>query len=307
MSALALYHLKVGGRRRQMITISTAGLNEDSPLGALRARAHALPNFKRSGVVNTAVDSGFAWLEWCLTEDDDRTDIKLVKKANPASWHTLESLRRRLESPSMTPGRWARFACGVWTGSEDPWLTASEWDALAVDIGGLSEGEKVWAAVSAGRNPAIALSAPREDGAVVYVEIGDGDVPLERIEARIAELAKTYDLAQVCFDRVEFQRSAELLEAAGVAMVEIPHSPERLSIVTLGLHRLIQQGELHHDGDRALRGQVLGAVTKETERGWRLVKGDGSRGLVAMAFAVFQATQVAHPPRRPRIHMLKEA
>jgi hypothetical protein len=46
---------------------------------------------------------------------------------------------------------------------------------------------------------------------------------------------------------------------------------------------------------------VLGAITKETERGWRLVKSEGSRGLIAMAIAVHQATQVAHPPPKPLI------
>lgn len=296
-------------RDGRMVTISTAGIGEESPLGILRDRAHRFETFKRKGVYNHAVspDGSFVLHEWCLGEDDDRTDMRLVKKANPAAHHTVESLRRRFESPTMTPGRWARFACGVWTGAEEPWLEAGVWDSLAVDIGGVAEGEPVWAAVSAGVNPAIVVAAQREDeAAAVRSFIWEGEVSLETLENWLVSLADTYEVREVAYDRVEFQRSAELLEARGLPMVEHPHSPERLSIVSQTLHRLIQQGDLAHDGDPALRVQVNGAVTKETERGWRLLKSPSSRGLIAMAVAVHQATQVASPPRRPRIYSLTE-
>lgn len=284
------------GRDGRMVTMSTAGLAEDSALGELRTAAMKLDSFERDGTYCHARADGFVFHEWSLTGDDDRDDLELVKRANPASWQTVEKLARRKASPSMTPGRWARFACGVWTSAEEPWIEASVWDPLEVDIGQVQKSEAVWTAISAGVNPAIVLAAPRDEGAAVKAEVFEGEIPLESLEHRLVELAEDYQIREVAYDRVEFQRSAELLESQGLPMMELPHSPERLSIVSLTLHRLISQGQLAHDGDRVLRSQVLGAVTKETERGWRLLKSADSRAVVAMAVAVHQATQVDHGP-----------
>lgn len=285
----------IGARDGRMVTISTAGQDLDSPLGLIRSRAEALESYRRRGAYCHAKseDGQFVLHEWSLRDDADRGDIKLVKKANPLSSMTVGDLRRRFESPLMTPGRWARYACGVWTGGDEPWLEAPVWDRLAVDIGGVELGEPVWVSVSVGTNPAVAVVAPRVGGSVaVRVSIFDGQVPLELVEDHLVGLAGRFDVREVTYDRVGFQRSAELLEGRGLPMLELPHSPERISIVSQTLHRLIQQGDLCHDGDVALRSQVLGAVTKETERGWRLVIAQGSRGVIAMAVAVHQATQV---------------
>ena len=67
------------------------------------------------------------------------------------------------------------------------------------------------------------------------------------------------------------------------------------------LHRLIEAEKLRHDGDPKLRTQVLAGTTKETERGWRLVKSPQVRGLVALGMAAHQATTVRQR-RKPRIY-----
>lgn len=281
-------------RDGRMVTMSTAGLKEESPLGQLRLKAQKLPSYSRKGTYSQArsEDGSFVLHEWSLSNTDNLDDLKLVKKANPASWQTIEKLRRRKESPTMTPSRWARFACGVWTEGEDPWLEAKDWDRLAVDIGHLSDGEPVWVAVDIGTNPGICLAAQRPSGrVVVHAEVFEGDVPLEVVENTLVKLSGAYEFRQVAYDRI-FQRSAELLAERGLPMEEVPHSPERISLSSTTLKRLIGEEKLLHDGDKKLRAQVLAGATKETERGWRLVKSFRTRALIAMAMAVHQATQV---------------
>lgn len=179
------------------------------------------------------------------------------------------------------------------------------WDRLKVDIGRVEPGDKVWVSVDVGTNPGIAWAARRPDESVAgKVELFEGTVPLEVVENRLVELASEYQVREITYDRVGFQRSAELLEQRGLPMVEFPHSPERMSIVSMTLHRLIEAGKLRHDGDPGLRAQVLAGTTKETERGWRLIKSPSTRGLVALAVAVHQAT---FPRRPPRVHTLKGA
>lgn len=104
----------LGPRDGRMVTISTAAGSYDSPLGVIRKNAYAMPTLVRDGHYRYARSDGFAWHEWALEPDEDRDDYDLVKSVNPASWQTVEELKRRHASPSMTPGQWARFACGVW-------------------------------------------------------------------------------------------------------------------------------------------------------------------------------------------------
>ena len=95
----------------------------------------------------------------------------------------------------------------------------------------------------------------------------------EEIGADFAGLSRSgFKGNGVVFDPWSFRRSAELLEAEGFPMVEFPQSPERMASASANLYRLIEAGELVHNGDPVLRAHVMAGATKETERGWRLVK-----------------------------------
>ena len=79
-----------------MVTISTAGATLASPLGELRTRLHEVKGFRRDEAKKynyARSDDGSVVLhEWCLADTDDPDDLKLVKKANPASWLTVTKL-----------------------------------------------------------------------------------------------------------------------------------------------------------------------------------------------------------------------
>jgi len=292
-------------RDGQIVAISTAG----DPAGEFEATREKVRTEARSvaskGAFSRIVGEGIIVHEYAVPEKASVDDMVWVKRANPLKAITVSALRAKRKSSTMTEGHWRRYVCGR-PSQEIPWIDPEVWDGLKVDIGRVVEGERVWCAVDVGTNPAIALAAPRDgEAAAVRVEIFDGDVLLERIEARLAHLAELYDVREIAYDRVGFQRSAELLEAQGLPLVEIPHSPERISIVSQTLHRLVQTGSVHHDGDPVLRTQVVSAVTKETERGWRLMKGAGARGLIVMAVAVHQATQIQPPVLKPFIYVGK--
>jgi len=297
----AVFRDGLGPRDGQMVTISTAGYDESSPLGELRANAHALPSFRRTGMMNHAAspDGSFEMFEWCLLEDDDINDLSLVERANPAPWQNRKALRRRHDSPSMKPAIWARFACGIWTFGETPWLEPAEWDALRTDIGGVEAGDEVWIHASVTVTDGfVAIASPRPEGQVVVTAVA-GEWSQADTERVILELAEVYDIQEVSGDRAEFGRSLTLLEDAGMPIEISPHSAERISVVSSTMYRMVRAGELHHDGSVPLREHVLRGVTKDTERGWRFVKTPRSRGLIAAAFAVHRATET--PPEMPEV------
>jgi phage terminase large subunit-like protein len=298
----------LGPRGGQMVTISTAGATLDSPLGLLRGKAHTFPTFRRdhASKYNYAAseDGSFVLHEWCLDQAEDVDDIGLVALANPASWQTEAALRQRHDSPSTTPWQWRRFACGIWTEGEEPWIDPLSWDRLADSKLTLDPGESAWLGVDIGvrhDSTGIAVVVPRGDGVVAVKALilkppPNGEVPLEFVEQEIRNLCTEYDVKGVAFDPWSFRRSAELLEKEGIQMIEFPQSPERMAEASANLFRLIESKQLVHDGNPELRSHVLAGITKETERGWRLQKDPRVRRPIDALIALAMAAQVSNSP-----------
>jgi Phage Terminase len=72
------------GRKGRMITISTAGDDEESPLGLMREKAYQL-EVKRDGAYRFArsPDGGYVMHEWALEPGQDLRDLELVKTGQP--------------------------------------------------------------------------------------------------------------------------------------------------------------------------------------------------------------------------------
>jgi hypothetical protein len=285
-------HEKGCGR---MVAISTAGFSFDSPLWKLKVEAEQLPDYRRQGMVSTASGTGFAWIEHGLGPDENREDMGLVAKANPAPWITKANLTDRRASFTMSKGEWARSACNVWTASAEPAITPEEWDALRTDAPWqVKFDEEVWLAPSVGHNAAVALAAPREDGKIAvhveHLDAEDGKSILVRTEDLIADLCERYRVVEAHVPMGGFRRSLELLEMRGVPVVEAPHSPQRLVEFSGTLNRLLRSGSLTHARDPVTRAQVLAAQTKTTETGERYIQEDRSRAVIAIAAACHAAS-----------------
>jgi phage terminase large subunit-like protein len=120
-------------------------------------------------------------------------------------------------------------------------------------------------------------------------------IALESVEAAVREACEGRNVKAVLYDPWRFQRSAEILGEEGLPVVEFPQSPERMANASENLYRLIETGCLVHDGDPVLRAHVVAGITKQTERGWRLVKDPKLArpidALIALAMAALPAAQ----------------
>ncbi len=286
---------KVEKRAGQVVAISTAGEPDGEFEEARKKMRQDATDVVVRGAFLRAAAQHSVLHEYALQDADQVDDLRAVKRANPLKAVTIDVLRRKSESPTMTPSHWRRFVCGV-SSRDKAWVEPETWDSLAVQIGGVKEGDSVVCEVVTGVDgTGIALAAPvGEEDVAVRAFIGVWS--FEEVERFLIELDKTYLIHEIGYDRVEFRRSAELLEEAGLPMMEAPHSPERLSIATTTLNRLVTTGRLRHDGDDALRSQALQGTTKETERGWRFVKTPRTRALIAVALAAHQATEGGKVP-----------
>jgi phage terminase large subunit-like protein len=300
-SLYEMFRSRLKKRGAQMVTISNAGWDEDSFLGKMRLDFHNDPSFTRKGMFNHAETSTMEFFEWCLGPGDDSENPRVVKKANPFSGVTAESLTEWAEAKGRIEAEWLRGACGIWTSAELPWLKAEDWDCLRVDVGALAEGESVYMAIRVGAGAGIAMAAPRPDGRIavgarIIPAPEQGRISYEGLEWQIRRLAEQYNVKAVLYDAGQFLRSAEILQQAGIPMQEAAQKPPRYVEATATLWKLITAGLIVHDGDEALRREVLAGQTTETETGWRLVATEQTRALIAMMLAVHQASAQMDTP-----------
>lgn len=287
-------------RGGQICTISTAGFDEESPLAVMRAAALRLPDVKRKGSHTVARSADYVMHEWAVPEGADTNDLRVVKRANPSDFVTVESLRQRKESPSMRETDWLRFACNQWVPAEDAWLPAGAWKACRDADAFIPDGAPVWAGVDIGLkkdSSAVAVCWADSERVVTTARVfeprGDGTpLDLSLVEGQLRELASRFNLQGVVYDRWSFERSAQILSDEGLYMVEFPMTNERTVPASTRLFEAIVERRIAHDGDPILAAHVAGGATRETERGWRLAKGKARRpidALIALMLAFSQA------------------
>lgn len=116
-------------RDGSMLAITTAGDDEDGPLGVMRTNFLAMSGKRIQGRYTRcrSRDGTNVMHEWALRPTDDLDDLDLVKQVNPLRSMTKAKLRRRRDSPTMTTTAWARFACNVWTQGEDAAIATIDW------------------------------------------------------------------------------------------------------------------------------------------------------------------------------------
>jgi Phage Terminase len=296
----------LGPRNGQIITISTAGDDEEQALGRMRRRFRQFPHIERDGAYWYArsEDGEQVMHEWALDPDQDRTNLAVVKLANPAPWQTEKLLGTRFNSTSMTPWRWARFACGVWLRGEGKWMDdprgwyearprfflpaagaqitlgwdpAWTFDSCAVvafhATAGLGEGEDEEARRRrAGVMWPVAIFRPQEEDG--------GTVPSWKVGEAIRKATATWQVTAVGFDRNRgMQRLAEELSDEGIPVTVVPMGSDIWAPLTADLLSAIRRrGIASPDPDdfddpdlaRLFTSHVLNGEVKDSPHGERL-------------------------------------
>jgi phage terminase large subunit-like protein len=118
---------KLGKRGGQIAAISTAGEPGEEFEETRTLIRQAATESKRKGSFVRAVAGGVCLHEWAVPEGADVEDITVVKAANPFSGVTVEALREKRSSPTMTLSHWRRFVCNLPTRSDQSAITEAEW------------------------------------------------------------------------------------------------------------------------------------------------------------------------------------
>lgn len=294
----------LGPRDGKLVTISTAGADQNSVLWKMRQAALDMGT-TREGSYMRGGSGSFVLHEWSLDQDADLHDIDLVKSANPLASMSVDRLRERHDSPSMVPWQWARFACNVWTQGEEAWLPIGVWDSHRRE-GGILVDAPVWLGVDLGLkhdSAAIVAVSPegekyRAEATILYPPTDGTPLDIAAVEAAVREAADRWDVQAVAYDPWRFERSAQMLGDEGLLMVEHPMTNVRMAPESEALHEAIMGGKIVHDGNADFSSHVNAGVPTETERGWRLTKRkakDKIDALIALLMAYDLATRQAEP------------
>jgi phage terminase large subunit-like protein len=291
--ALKTAQLKRPGSR--LITISTAGAGVDTPLGRLRARAHAHARVACRGALTDARGPEFRMLEWTVSEDADIDDARQVKRANPASWVTVEALReQRAAVPDLA---FRRFHANQWTEREGHWLPAGAWQACEGEPV-FADGEPVWLGCDVGGERSATAVVWLNEALHVGCEIFHGDSGILEAVDLIHELAEKYLIREVSFDPWRASQAAQELEQRGINALAFPQTDSRMVPASDRLYRAIVERRLVLPVHSELREHAANAVAKHSRRGWRLDSPHRTAnidGVIALCMALERAEYRTQP------------
>lgn len=292
----------LGPRDGQMLTISTAGDLEDSPLGRLRKAAHETPGFVRDGCHWHVRTATMEYHEWALDVGDDRDDLDIVAEANPASWQTVPALKERHDDESMTDWQWARFACGVWLAGEDGAISGKEWAACA-------DPSAVIPADTKGVHIGVDLAWRWDTAAFVPVVKGDDDLLIvgrpiilhppgdgTSIDDHehwkvVEEMSKTWPEATFVIDpNAGGESLAQRIDAELPARVaEHNQQPTTMALAAQRLNEAISGARIRHPDDSELTAQILAAAYRPVGEGWRFIKRKKNKAPIDATIALCMA------------------
>lgn len=324
------------GARRQPLTvaITTAGYDRESICWEMYEYGRKV----RSGQID---DPTFFFRWWGIHEDQAWDDEATWAGAQPnlGVSVSLEFLRSEARQAKNLPARqntFRRLYLNEWTQSEARWIDLGKWDGSAsiVDEHQLA-GRRCYAGLDLASSTdiaALALDFPSEDGshdviwrfwvpeerlpaldartggqASVWVREGrmfttPGDViDYRSILAQIDVDARTFDLAEVAYDRWGMTQMSQDLTDAGMTVVPFGQGFASMSAPTKELERLVLTGQYRHGGNPVMRWMVDNVVTRMDPAG--NVKPDKGRstekidGVVAAVMALDRAISDEGPVR----------
>jgi phage terminase large subunit-like protein len=227
-------------------------------------------------------------------------DMRAVAAANPLKSLNAKVLREKRKDPTLIDEHWLRFTCNIAAQASGQAINAAEWDACKGKVK-LDDAESLFLGVDIGQvhdsSAVVQVGFVGEKLHVrsrIWTPTPGKPITVREVESHIIELAEAEEVAEVAFDPMRFNRSAEILEERSIMMVEFPQTDLRMHEASSTLLALIREGQLVHDGDPELRSHVLAGVAAETDRGWRFSKKkSGAKRKIDALIALAMASQRA--------------
>ncbi|HVM30777.1 MAG TPA: hypothetical protein VM305_08445 [Candidatus Limnocylindrales bacterium] len=253
-----------------------------------------------------------------------------------ATWVNLGRIVDDALSPTAD---WDRMKRLFWnlpsSGSARRWMPEALWSERGGPVA-LDPARPVFADVVIDhdhRTAAVALAQLQGDQVVAHVdhfpqqqtEGGEGEgeyLDLEELEGHLRQLHEAYPAhvmvpkrttrrgherlvpaagPEIGYHGTFFERSASVLRSEGLALIDIPPSPQRMALAAEALKEAAVNGKLVHDGDPELARQMGWVVANEVTRGWTIDSDEGQRIPAARAVMLAVHRALTAPQARSRV------
>jgi len=258
-------------RGAQEVIISTAGeFGGEFEETREKIRQETPTVERRPGFVR-ASSEGVLFHEWSLEEGADPEDMEAVKRCNPLSTITPDALRKKRNSPTMSPQHWGRFVCnlpmraGNAAISEAEWYSAYSGEQIPTDA-------EVWIGADFGWRHDTTAFVPlwwKEDDfrlfgpAVVIEPPGDGNSQHPEVVKRaFTDLQSRYKVTTVVMDMSRDVDIAHWISDLGILVIDRAQTNKPFKEDYERFMAALRQGWLFHSGDQGLKRHALNAVTR---------------------------------------------
>jgi phage terminase large subunit-like protein len=276
--------LASGGLARtspRLFIISTAGeasQRHDSILGTLLDAGLDAEGVDRSrpGLTVCRLPESKTLIWSYEAETDDPGDVKGMKKGNPASWVTLDDLRREAASAKLTTAEKLQLYGNRWAAGNSTWISPSEWDACVDRERVIEQGEPIILSFDgSSRRDSTVLCATTLDGFTCLVEAWENDgakswrVPRIEVLDVIERMMNGHEVVEFCFDPWEWRtESDEWQRTWGERALEFPtNSRQRFGPACDRFRQAVLERVLRHDGSELLARHVGHCVAKTSPFG----------------------------------------
>ena len=236
-------------------------------------------------------------LEWSVSESDDVDDPRIVKKANPASWISVEQLRAARQGLPDLAHR--RYVANQWTERQGHWLPPGAWQAC-VGQPEFQPGEKLWVGCDVGGERSASAVAWLNEGLHAGCEIYEGEAAVFDCIDKIRELAAEYEVVRVVADPWRFNQASQELEREGMEVEKFPQNMTRMAPASDALHAAIVEKRLVLPDDPKLARHAADAIARHSQRGWRIDKPTADThidGIIALCMALDAVENQPEPVR----------
>lgn len=297
--------LGMGARSEPLLlAITTAGVKSDQT--GQDSVAYSLYQYGQKLARKEVTDKSFFMAWWESPQDSDHRAEQTWITANPAygdlnSKEDFASVIRRTPEAEFRTKR-----TNAWVSSQTAWLPSGSWEklekpqeiGLKTEIilgfdGSFSGDASVIVGVTIEQEPHVFLVKAWEKQPT---DTDDWRVDINEVETEILNFCGKYKVREVACDPFRWQRSMQVLQDAGIPIVEWPStSAARMVPACAKFYDAVVEDKLTHDGSGLLTRHISNAVVKTDRLGPRIVKDNRSSlrkidGAVASIIAFDRAT-----------------
>ena len=292
-------------RGASRVTISTAGIKDESPLWPIREAALAL-KVHREGVRLSADsdDGSFALRELSAPDEADWRDLDVAGAVNPLV--SRQALAQRLASPAQNERSWRRFTLNQWLepAAEDAVISPETWRELVDDSRAPMESPVAFAVDVSLERDIASIAVAGFIGDKVLVQIVESAVGVAWVPKRLVELTEAHKCLPVIVDGVGPSGAlVPRIEEWGIE-VRVTNTREFTAACATFLD-LVNEDRLRHRNEPPLNLSVQGAAMRPLSdaRAWSRRKSlSDSSSVIAASLAAWALTTIGPVSREAFSH-----